>query len=41
MNENQLTTLDVFRNPNFQADLIEVYDALMIGGLPEDVSNYH
>ncbi len=36
---NQIFTLDVFRNPDFSAHLIDGYDALMIGGLSDDDSD--
>ncbi len=37
--EEQITTLDVFRAPDFQPGIIDGYDALMMGGLSDDSSD--
>ncbi len=37
--EEQITTLDVFRTPDFQPRIIDGYDALMMGGLSDDSSD--
>ncbi len=36
LQEDQITSLDVFRHPDFAPDLVDQYDALMIGGLSDD-----
>ena len=38
LQEDQITTLDVFRHPEFAPDLVDQYDALLIGGLSDDDS---
>jgi GMP synthase (glutamine-hydrolysing) len=35
----QVTTLDVYRQPQFSPSILEEYDALMIGGLSDDPSD--
>lgn len=37
--DHQWSTLDVFRNPNFSPELLDDYDAFMIGGLSADPSD--
>ncbi|MDH3650232.1 MAG: hypothetical protein OEQ53_11145 [Saprospiraceae bacterium] len=39
LKEDQITTLDVFKYPDFPASLVEDYDALMMGGLSDDASD--
>jgi len=39
LNEEQIITLDVFQTPNFKPDILDGYDALMIGGLSDDLSD--
>jgi len=36
LTDDQFRTLDVFREPDFAADLLDGYDALLIGGLSDD-----
>ena len=38
LREDQITTLDVFQQPDFAPNLVNQYDALMIGGLSDDDS---
>lgn len=38
LKEEQIITLDVFRNPYFKPGIIDDFDALMIGGLSDDDS---
>jgi len=38
LREEQIVTLDVFRNPYFKPGIIDDFDALMIGGLSDDDS---
>jgi len=39
LKEEKVYTLDVFKNPAFPVSMIDDYDALMIGGLSDDLSN--
>ncbi len=39
LEESQWHTLDVFRNPDFSASILDNYDAFMIGGLSDDHSD--
>lgn len=39
LTEEQITTLDVFRDPDFEPQMVDDFNALMIGGLSDDDSN--
>lgn len=39
LREDQITTWDVFRNPDFNPGLLDSYDGLFVGGLSDDASD--
>lgn len=39
LDDRQFTTLDVFRRPDFSPRIIDLYDAIIIGGLSDDPSD--